>query len=165
MDGSSGDDVGRAASSATCVLRWRNGLIAAAVVLSCALRGVSAEDEQLLVPEVVFEEPEESETTGIAYSPQSGVLYEVGTRLTDIDTGDLLTRHDRFIRGIELASNEDTFFLIDGTEDKKDQWADVTTDGANGLVFAVGQVYNGDVEESSELWFNARALDEASGET
>lgn len=80
MDGSSGDDVGRAASSATCVLRWRNGLIAAAVILSCALQGVSAEDEQLLVPEVVFEEPEESETTGIAYSPQSGVLYEVGTR-------------------------------------------------------------------------------------
>lgn len=81
MGGSSGD-VGRAASPSTCVLRWRNGLIAAAVVvLFCALQGVSAEeDDQLLVPEVVFEEPATSETMGIAYSPQSGVLYEVGTR-------------------------------------------------------------------------------------
>lgn len=79
--GGSSGDVGRTASSSTCVLRWRNGLIAAAVmVLSCALQGVSAEEEQLLVPEVVFEEPEESATTGVAYSPQSGVLYEVGYR-------------------------------------------------------------------------------------
>lgn len=42
---------------------------------------------------------------------------------------------------------------------------DVATDGANGLVFAVGQIYNDDVEESSDFWFNARALDEATGET
>lgn len=91
---------------------WR-GLLAAACGI---VRLASAAHELLADPEVWHVDNPFGRVNGLAYDSAAEILYEVGYRFTDFDTGARLHSKQYFVRGIDVATGNATMFLQDGSD-------------------------------------------------
>ena len=69
-------------------------------------------------PEILYRDPPLSKVTGLSYDAKAEVLYEVGWRRTDIETGMFLgpRNAELFVAGINPSTGQTTFVIQDGTE-------------------------------------------------
>lgn len=72
--------------------------------------------ELLPDPQVWHTESPSSEINGLAYDAAAEILYEVGFRYTDIDTGEYLGSKFYFMRGIDVATGNTTFLMQNGSD-------------------------------------------------
>ena len=79
-------------------------------------------------PELLYAEPPLSTLTGLSYDSRASVLYEVGWRQTDSETGAFYGRDilKFFVRGIDTRTGQTTFMIVNGTDSKDilygEQW-------------------------------------------
>lgn len=104
------------------------------LVAACcaALLGRNAA-ELLADPQLWHTESASSEMNGLAYDPVAEVLYEVGYRYTDVDTGAYLGSKYYFMRGIDLATGNTTFVMQNGS-DQDDAFHGESVRKFNGLL-------------------------------
>ncbi|CAN0110581.1 unnamed protein product [Ascophyllum nodosum] len=90
-------------------------------------------------PEILYRDPPLSKVTGLSYDAKAEVLYEVGWRRTDIETGMFLgpRNAELFVAGINPSTGQTTFVIQDGTELEETLNA-VAVDEENSLLFVAG---------------------------
>lgn len=101
-----------------------------------ALLGENAA-ELLPDPQVWFTESPSSEMNGLAYDAAAEVLYEVGFRYTDVETGDYLGSKYYFMRGIDVATGNTTFLMQNGSDQTDAFHGEQSKQAENNTRFAV----------------------------